>query len=534
MAIERWKPRRELTKQEEQLIKRLKRVRTLLAFLRKHRHEIFDDPFQMDFEAMYRATGAGKDPVPPALMAMATLAQDYLEVSDAEIVELSAVDLTVQMVLDRLGQADPAFSQGAFSDFRARFIRFEMDRRMLERTIEIAKRTTEFDWRKLPKRLRVAIDSAPLQGVGRTEDTFNLLAHAARKVVRCAADLLGWKEETVCTRAGIPLLLESSIKAALDVDWTDDEQKDEAIKTLSAQLDALHRWLEARLPEEMKKPPLKDELATLEHIRDQNLEPDPDGGGVRIREGVAEERQVSIEDPEMRHGRKNKNKLFNGYKQHFAGDLDSDLIIAAAITPANRPEDEAAPALKADIERQGQQIGELYFDRAYMKSPIVKDVLAAGGEVICKPWTSRNGDLFPKSAFAINMSDRTITCPSGLQTKKFELDTKVEFEPATCDTCPVRSLCTSAKRGKGRSVAIAADEQLQQRMRKLQKTPAGREKLRQRSRIEHRLAHVTRRQGRRARYRGTRKNLFALRRAAAIHNLQVLQRVLEPWPTKVA
>jgi len=46
--------------------------------------------------------------------------------------------------------------------------------------------------RKLPKTLRVAIDLAPLEGAGRVEDAINLLAHAARKVVECAADLLRW------------------------------------------------------------------------------------------------------------------------------------------------------------------------------------------------------------------------------------------------------------------------------------------------------------------------------------------------------
>jgi hypothetical protein len=37
---------------------------------------------------------------------------------------------------------------------------------------------------------------------------------------------------------------------------------------------------------------------------------------------VAAERRVSIEDPEMRHGRKSKSKRFNGYKRHIATDLD--------------------------------------------------------------------------------------------------------------------------------------------------------------------------------------------------------------------
>jgi hypothetical protein len=55
-------------------------------------------------------------------------------------------------------------------------------------------------------------------------------------------------------------------------------------------------------------------------------------------------------------------------------------------------------------------------------------------------------------------------------------------------------------------------------------TPQGRDRLRQRVAVEHRLAHTSRRQGRRARYLGARKNLFDLRRAAVIGNLEILQR----------
>ena len=533
MAIQRWKPRHELSEQEKRLIART-RSRKLLPFLRRYRREILSDEFQTELESMYRDTGAGKNPISPGLMAMATLLQDYLGASDAEMVELTEVDLRVQMVLDVLGSNRHAFSQGAFSDFRKRFIQADMDRRLLERTVEIARRTKDFDWRKLPQTLRVGIDSAPLEGAGRVEDTFNLLGHAARKVVRCASQLLGWKEEKVCTEAGIPLLLEPSIKAALDIDWTNDKQKDDAIKVLTEQLDSLHGWLEKRLPEEMKNPPLKEHVATLEQLRSQDLEPDPNGGGERIREGVAKERRVSVEDPEMRHGRKNKNKLFNGYKQHVAADLDRNLILAAAVTPANRPEGEAGPELKHDIDRQGLTITGAYFDRAYITSTIVGDILAEGGQVFCKPWAFKNGDLFAKADFEINIRNRTITCPSGLQTLRFDLGTTVKFDAEICDDCPVRALCTKTKSGTARSVAIAADEPLQQRMRKLQKTPAGRERLRRRSGVEHRLAQVTRRQGRRARYRGTRKNLFALRRAATIHNLQVLQRELDPAPRKAS
>jgi len=98
-------------------MKRLDRVRKLLGFLRVHRRRLFDDAFQDELATMYRDTGAGKSPVPPALMAMATLVQAYLDVSDAEMVELTVVDLRVQMVLDRLGADAPAFSQVRWSTF---------------------------------------------------------------------------------------------------------------------------------------------------------------------------------------------------------------------------------------------------------------------------------------------------------------------------------------------------------------------------------------------------------------------------------
>jgi hypothetical protein len=53
-------------------------------------------------------------------------------------------------------------------------------------------------------------------------------------------------------------------------------------------------------------------------------------------------------------------------------------------------------------------------------------------------------------------------------------------------------------------------------------TPREGARLRERVAVEHTLAHVGWWQGRRARYRGTRKNLFELRRCAVVHNLHVL------------
>jgi hypothetical protein len=521
MTIARWKPPVAATRQEQFLLKRLGRVRKLFGFLRLHRHELFDDAFHEELASMYRRTGAGKPALPPALLAMATLVQGYLGVSDAEIVELTVVDLRVQMVLGCLGAEGPPFSQGALQEFRERLIAADMDRRLLERTVDLAKRSRAYDYRKLPKTLRVAIDSSPLEGAGRVEDTFNLLAHAARRVVSCAASLLGWTDEQVCARAGIPLLMDSSIKRALDIDWNDAGAKAEAIRTFSRQLDALQGWIERRLAEEVGKPPLKESLETLVQIRTQDLEPDPKGGAARIRDGVAVDRRVSIEDKEMRHGRKNKSKRFNGFKRHIATDVDRGLIVACAITPANRPEEEAVPSLTTDMKRQGLDVDHLLIDRGYINSTLVDEVLRRRGKIVCKPWKSQNGRQFPKSAFRLNLRDRTIECPQG-HLQPFSFGTVVEFDPDVCDRCPVRPQCTTAEFGHGRSVAIAENERLQARLRQQIQTAAGREALRERTMIEHKLAHISQRQGNDARYVGVRKNTFDLRRASAIQNLETI------------
>ncbi len=437
------------------------------------------------------------------------------------------MDRRWQLVLDCLDATEPPFSQGALGEFRARLIRTDLDRRLLERTVERARQSRGFDARKLPKTLRVAFDASALEGAGRVEDTLNLLGHAARKVVGGVAVLLGWTVEQVARQAGIPVLLAPSVKAGLDVVWTAPQALSEALQRLVGQLAALEAWVARHVPPERAPGSLRAHLAALQQLRAQDLEPQPDGAGVRIRAGVAPDRRVSIEEPEMRHGRKSKTKRFNGYKRHIATELDEGLILACALTRANRPEDEAAAELKADIERQpGGPIEELYIDRGYIKSPAVAEVLKGGGDVICRPWPVRNGPLFSKGEFSLNMRARTITCPAGA-TEAFRLGTVVEFAPAVCAQCPLRAQCTTAAPGRGRTVRIGADEPLQHRLRQRAATRQGRARLRPGVGVEHRLAHVGRRQGRRARYKGQRNNLFDLRRTAVVLNLQTLQRKTE-------
>lgn len=244
-------------------------------------------------------------------------------------------------------------------------------------------------------------------------------------------------------------------------------------------------------------------------------------GTPAVRRGVARERRISIEDAEMRHGRKSRSQRVDGYKRHVLRDLDDGVIRAVGITPANAPEASITDAIVADLDQQAARLGELHIDRAYLSSRLVRE-RPADLAIFCKAWPVRNGDRFPKTAFALNWEQQTIRCPNGASLP-FEPGGTVRFPAATCAACPLRDRCTTG--AHGRSVTIHPDERLLVELRQRQATPAGRARLRERVAVEHALAHVGRWQGRRARYRGARKNLFDLRRCAVVHNLHVLARL---------
>lgn len=524
--MERWQPRVELSKQEALIMKRLNRVRALFGFLRLKRHLIFNDEFQATLDEMYRDTGAGERPHAPAMMCLVLVLQGYVGASDAEAVELAVMDLRWQMVLDCLGATEPPFSQGALVAFRERLIATGTDRALLERTVALVREgvANTGEERTLTKALRVAIDSRPLVGAGRVEDTINLLGRAAQRIVHLVSRILDRSVEEICTKAGAKLLLASSIKAGLDIDWSDARQKVTAVEIVERQVSSLQRWVERNL-DTYESTPLRHLMEAITTVREQDLER-TSAGRITIRQGVAPDRRISLRDPEMRHGRKSQSKRFNGYKEHVARDLDVPAIVACAVTPANRPEEEGAVPIAEDIRHLGFTVGEAHIDRAYVNSALVAETRAAGGKVFAKPWALRapRPGMFSKSDFHIDLRAQTITCPAG-EVEPFEPGTTVHFDPEACGGCPLRTNCTQAATGKGRSISVAEDEAAQRDYRKLQTTSAGRAALRARVAVEHSLAHVAARKGSRARYVGVQKNLFDLRRAAAIQNLEALHRI---------
>ncbi len=509
-----WRPPAEPSPAEQAVIKAVRRAK-LFVFLREHRDELFNEEFQVELAEAYVDSPKGQPPVPPARLALATILQAYTKVSDDEVIEATVMDRRWQLVLDCMNAEEPPFSKGTLVGFRARLIEKNLDRRLVERTVELAARTGGFGARAL----RAALDSSPLWGAGRVEDTLNLMGHALRKALGVIAAVQGWGQAAgtavVAAQAGAPQLAASSLKAALDLNWDDPAARDQALAQVLGFLDLVEAFIAGLAGEQAAA----KAVAAARQVRDQDV--DLAGPAPALRQGVAKDRRISIEDGDMRHGRKSRSVLVDGYKRHVLRDLDTGLVPAVGITPANAPEATVTEDITADLEAAGRHLAELHIDRAYLASALVRD-RDPDLAIFCKAWPVRNtGGRFAKDQFTLDFGTGQLTCPAGAA-MPFAPGKTVRFPKDTCAACPLRARCTTSS--NGRSVSIHPDEALLAELRQRQQTPDGRAKLRERVAVEHALAHVGHWQGRRARYRGTRKNLFDLRRVAVVHNLHVIAR----------
>ncbi len=514
MRPKNWNPPIEPSALEQSIVKRIKRAK-LFTFLRQHRHQLFDQEFQEELSQLYANSPKGQPPIPPAQLALATILQAYTGASDAEAIEALTMDRRWQLVLDCIDCENAPFSQATLARFRTALIIQGLDRRLIEKTVELAEQTKGFG----SKQLRAALDSSPLWGASKVEDTYNLLGHALKKAIGVISRQQGRELSELAHDIGVDIVASSSLKAALDLNWDDPDEKNLALGIVLDALERCENFVQTQ-PESSEHLQVRSALETARLIEAQDVEIDAHGE-IKLLKGVAKERRISIEDDEMRHGRKSKSQRFDGYKRHILRDLDNGLVRAVGVTRANIPEASVTDAIAIDLKYQKVNLVELHIDRAYLSSSLVQN-RTQELTIYCKAWQVRNGKRFTKTAFVLDWDNQTICCPNQI-TLPFNVGGKVQFPKNICATCPKRERCTTSK--TGRSVSIHPDELLFSELQQRQLTPAGRAKLRERVAVEHSLSHMGRWQGDQARYVGSRKNLFDLRRTAVVHNLHVLAKI---------
>ena len=508
-----WNPPIELSASEQKIAQRIRKAK-LFLFLRQVRHELFDLEFQQKLAKVFKDSSVGLCPVAPAQIALAIILQAYTGVSDDEAIEAMVMDRRWQLVLDCVDSEQAPFGKGTLVRFRAALIACSGDRMLIEKTIEMAQMCQGYSSRTL----RAALDSSPLWGAARVEDTYNLLGHALRKALNVIARDQKQELSTIASLAGADIVAGSSLKAALDLDWDNPQQKVEALTTILQTLNTVESWVKEQTDIDAKVVnQAKQSIEDARIIEAQDTEKESTGSP-KLRKGVAPNRRISIEDKDMRHGRKSRNQRFNGYKRHVLKDLDLGMVRAVGVTCANQPEAEVTQAIEIDLKNQKVKLKQLQIDRAYLTSHLVKE-RDSDLTIVCKSWRVQNGKLFDKTSFILDWENAKILCPNGISLP-FVQGQVIHFPKSECNICPLHSQCTNSK--NGRSVSIHADELLLKELKERQNTAQGRAQLRERVSVEHCLAKIGQWQGDEARYIGLRKNLFDLRRIAVVHNLHVL------------
>ncbi len=174
-------------------------------------------------------------------------------------------------------------------------------------------------------------------------------------------------------------------------------------------LGTIEGWLDTH-PAGSEAPAVQESVATAHQVKQQDVASETSGRPV-LRQGVAKERRISVEDAQMRHGRKSRSVRVDGDIRHVLRDLDTGLVRAVGLTAANVPEASVTEPIRADLARQWVVLSELHIDRAYLSSLWVRE-RPADLQIYCKAWPVRNGPRFPKTAFQLDWQRQVIECPN--------------------------------------------------------------------------------------------------------------------------
>jgi hypothetical protein len=501
---------------------------TFYGWLAAQRGELFPDEL---FAALY-ARGWGRPSVPPSLLATALVLQTHAGVSDDEAVQRAAYDLRWKVALGIELEARP-FAKSTLQEFRAQLIVHDEQRKLFQASVVLAKRRGKL---ARGRGLRVALDTTPILGRGAVKDTYNLLADGIVVVLRVLAAQAGVGRgdragfTAWATAAGYGRYVAAvGLKGGAAIDWDDRAARERFLGEIVADADRLlERARVARgalAAGSAEDSAVAEAAGLLSRVLCQDVERKESGPVIRA--GTAPDRVVSVHDPEMRHGRKSARKRFDGHKAAVAVETDEQLITAIDVLAGNAPDAADALELTEQTERAtGCAVAETQGDCAYGDGATRRAFAEAGRTLRAKVPTATNGACFPKSAFTIDLTAGTCTCPGGQTTRDLRPNgdrRAFQFATAGCAACPLRARCLqNPARPGGRTIAVHAQEELLQQARAFQASPAFDAVRRRRQTAEHRIARLVQLGIRQARYVGRAKTLFQVAMAAAVANLTLL------------
>jgi hypothetical protein len=526
---------------------------SMFAFLAAHRAEVFPDADYADLFAPpgfgrpgFGRPGFGRPSLPATRMAAILALQTLHDYSDRETAEAVRFDVRWKVACG-LAIDDAGFDPSSLVYWRKRIAKSARPHRVSDAVKKVIEETGVLKGRR-----RRAVDSTILADAVATQDTITQLVSAVRRVAR---EVPGAAEQIAQVCTGHDYAEPGKPK----IDWDDPAAKDQLVSALVNDANALVSALNG---------PGLDEraalaLALLALVAGQDVEPaegsDSTDGRWRIARKVAEDRVISVSDPDARHTRKSPEARRDGYRAHVAADPETGIITDEKLTKAAGTENsdpavaeeflaaetaggdgepapqaagsgdgavQAAPDAAGGQDSGASRGGRLawYGDSAYGTGDLRGAIGDAGHDAVIKPRPLRapvQGGLTIDD-FTVDEEQGTVTCPAGHAVALSR--TRIATFGVLCRDCPLRQRCTTCK--TGRKLVLHERDDLLRAARADWAASTGlrADYMKHRPNVERAVAQVATWRGRRLklRYRGVTSNHAWLKRRTAALNLRNL------------
>lgn len=519
------------------------------ARLAQMRDVLVDDE---TYAVLYKDSPRGRPSLPPSLVVLTMLLQYHDDCSDAEAEARVRFDLRWKHALG-LALEDTGFDATVLCHFRRKLLEHQMERVLFNRLVNAAREAG-----LLTKDAEQVVDSSHILGAAGVRDTYTLIRGGIRKLLRA----LGYNaahRDSLTER--LAMYLDPEAPAKPNIDWADAEARLAALRDLvtdaRAALAFVGRDTDNALAQEAaallakivaddvqegpapgpKPPGRRRKASPAEETAPADAPPHvvDEAPAMRLRQGVAPDRILSVVDPQMRWGHKSSQQRWAGYKLHIAEEPTSELITDVGVRSAS--EHDAVPIVE-HVTRQEAAVGlrpaAVLTDGAFGTADVRADLGALDVEVVAKLRPLTDQKHIGKDEFVIDLSANegqgSVTCPASVTT----LDRRMardkwnrpvplfRFPREVCAACPLRERCLGGPVGRaahpvrqppGRQVQLHYHEAVLQQARAAQRTPeqrrALRDRLRPRAKVERKIAELMRRHGlRQGRYLGLLKTEF--------------------------
>jgi hypothetical protein len=321
--------------------------------------------------------------------------------SDREEMEAVRWDLRWKAALD-LPVDHTGWDPSTLVRFRARLLLHGKERLALENSLRVAGELGLLD-----AAAEQIVDSTPMLGAAATQDTVRLVRSGVRKLMDAVAAADG--EAATVLDEGLEFDYARPAEKP-DCRWREKAERERMLTRVAQDAERALRAVE-RAGDLLEDEAVEQAHELLRELIGQDF--DVDGDGVpRPHRGTRQGRIVSVQDPEMRHGRKSRHQRFDGYKLSAPTNSETPLITAVAVAPACEQD---GPQAKELIDQQAEALKpkRIVGDTAYGTADVREELEQRTVEVLAPPATARNVHGFHKEKFEIDLVAGTVTCPAG-------------------------------------------------------------------------------------------------------------------------